>query len=180
MTSAEKPYPRIRSLAMALAMLGSGAVVWLALTTVVSLYPGTGAVKASPPEKPAVGYAEQCRRVGPVSSYGFGYWSVCDARVEVSDGRVVHVVVGKSVLTSNDIGHSVDLREACFGENNTKCVYGRRVNWLWGFAVTILRIVQFAVSLAFGFLTVMYLLAATMGDFRLRRVLRGLRQRTPG
>lgn len=166
-----RPFTRKRSLRNAIATLLAGSAAWLILATVQSLYKGTGVAKATPPEKPAAVEATSCQRDGPITWSGFGYWWTCRATARVSDGREVKIVVTHSILAPGDVGRTVDFREACFGENNTRCVYGRPTNHLWAFLLELLGIVRAAVAFSFGFLAFVYLLGAIFGKDRANRII---------
>jgi hypothetical protein len=167
----KKPFSRKRSLVRSMVVLLAGGVVWLIFATANSTYAGTGVTKALPHEKAATARASACWRSGPISSQGFGYWWTCRAVVRVADGRVVNTTVTHSILAPSDIGHQVEFREACFGDNNTRCSYGRPTALFWGILVRISRIVQDAVAVAFGFLIVVYLLGAILGKERANRII---------
>lgn len=152
-------------------MLLAGATAWLIFATVNSIYMGTGVTRALPHEKVATASARVCWRNGPISFQGLGYWWTCKVTVQVADGRVVNTTVNHSVLTPADIGRQVEFREACFGDNNTRCSYGRPTNLLWGVFVRILRIVRDAIAIAFAFLAVLYLLGAIFGKERANRMI---------
>src|SRR5689334_742521 len=99
--------PRVRSAKRAALCFLVGTFSWLALLTVGNLYHGTGVVKTVPHETPAVAQVGACRRVGPVSPDGFGYWWHCDAVVTTAAGRFVRTTVGRSILTPSDAGTTV-------------------------------------------------------------------------
>jgi hypothetical protein len=138
---------RLSQLLTAIAVLAAMIVAHLLLTTVAGFYPGTGVVKSSPREQPAVATVRNCERVGPVSANGFGYWWECDVTVQMRDGRTVETAVGHSVVTPDDRGRRVEFREACFGDNNTKCRYGRPTWLLWGIALSALGMLRIAMSI---------------------------------
>jgi hypothetical protein len=156
----------------AAATLTLGLGTWAVLTTVLDLYPGTGVVYARSEEKPAVVHTIGCVRQGPIGLTGLGYWWSCDVTVDVSDGRVVNTRVGRSILTPKDIGKAVDFREACFGDNNTDCSYGRPVNRLWGLGAKLWRILRSLITIGFAAIGLTYLLGALLGEERTNRLIR--------
>ncbi|MER7267015.1 DUF6346 domain-containing protein [Micromonospora carbonacea] len=122
-------------------------VSWLVFDTVAGFYPGTGVVKSTPAERPVQATVGECRRVGPVSGDGFGYWWHCAVTVRTDDGREARIVTGNSVVTPADRGRPVDFREACFGKGNTDCRYGRPVSRVWALAVTMLGMARIALTI---------------------------------
>lgn len=154
---------RVARFATAIAILAAVPVLHLIFETLVSFYPGTGVVKSSPPERPAVATVQDCQRVGPVSSNGLGYWWHCDVTVHTQDGRQVVTTVYNSVVTPSDRGKEVEFREACFGEGNSRCEYGRPSAWTWAMAVQALYIIRFSVSLCLLIMSGMYLVTGVVG-----------------
>lgn len=140
-----------------------GVVLLLGLTTVHSLYRGSRAGWFGPPERVAVAEVRSCRRLGPLSLDGLGYWWECAVTVRVADGRVVNAVVDRSVVTPADIGREVELRQGCKGRGLTDCNYGRPVARGWKVAVGALLIVEWSVLVLSVFMVVMYLLRAVLG-----------------
>lgn len=138
---------RYRLVRLSLAVVWFLATVCIALgfISLMSLYPGTGAVYASQREIPVIGHVYSCVRRGPVSVYGYGYWWECDTRITENDGHVIdRVTLGRSIVNAHNVGHDVELREICSGNNRANCHYGRPVNRIWGILQAILRIVAIA------------------------------------
>ncbi|WP_223874526.1 DUF6346 domain-containing protein [Salinispora fenicalii] len=154
---------RVARFAMAIALLVAIPVLYLISETLVSFYPGTGVVKSSPPERPAVATVQDCQRVGPVSSNGLGYWWHCDVTVQTQDGRQVVTTVYNSVVTPSDRGKAVEFREACFGEGNSRCEYGRPSAWAWAMAVQVFYIIRTSVYLFLIIGSGMYLVTGVVG-----------------
>ncbi|WP_431912236.1 DUF6346 domain-containing protein [Micromonospora carbonacea] len=138
-------------------------VSWLVFDTVAGFYPGTGVVKPTPKERPAQATVGECRRVGPVSGDGFGYWWRCAVTVRTGDGREARIVTGNSVVTPADRGRPVDFREACFGRGNTDCRYGRPVSRVWALAVTSLGMVRIGLTILLIFGVWYSLLRSVLG-----------------
>ncbi|MCM0675120.1 DUF6346 domain-containing protein [Micromonospora phytophila] len=138
---------RLTQFGVAVALIAGIVVSTLALGTLASFYPGTGAVKPTPAEQPAEADVGDCQRVGPVSGDGLGYWWHCAVTVRTRDGREVETVVGQSVVTPDDRGKSIEFREVCYGEGNTECRYGRPVARVWALAISMLGMVRIAVFL---------------------------------
>jgi hypothetical protein len=160
-----------------------GIVVGLILlnaifNTLGSLYPGTGSIRPfGPSEKTGNAVIGQCQRVGPVSSYGLGYWWDCQALVEMSDGRTVTTTLRHSVATADDQGRQIEIREACVDDNKTECTYGRPINPLWGIALGALRIIRWGVTIVLLFAAGLNLASAALGHRRFVAVLRKLTNR---
>ncbi|MGH3661590.1 MAG: DUF6346 domain-containing protein [Micromonosporaceae bacterium] len=169
---------RLNQLGVAVLVATAGIVIGMGFATVESLYPGTGVVKSTPAEKPAVARVQECRRVGPVSDNGFGYWWECRVVVRVAGGRVVKAVVDGSVVGPLDAGREVEFREACFGDGDTDCSHGRPVNRAWGFAVAALGIVDTAVSVFCWLMAAVYALRALLGVPRYFTLVNRWTQRT--
>ncbi|TDC66466.1 hypothetical protein E1258_02555 [Micromonospora sp. KC207] len=108
---------------------------FLLLSTLVSLYPGTGTVVRGPGDRAVQATGGACARVGPISGYGFGYWWDCDATLRDGDGGTRVVRVGPSVLSPDDLGRTVEIRESC---RDGDCEYGRAANqWLEGLLLAV-------------------------------------------
>ncbi|RAO27169.1 hypothetical protein PSN13_06085 [Micromonospora saelicesensis] len=144
--------------------LAAGTVGWtLALDTVASFYPGTGMVRSTPSERPAKATVNDCRKVGPVSADGFGYWWHCAVTVRTSDGREVRTVVRHSTVTPGDRSRPVEFREVCHGKGNTDCRYGRPAWRIWALALAALGIVRRGVVLLLLMCVGFYLLRTVVG-----------------
>ena len=153
---------RAQILLTAVAVAAVGVLLLLLFTTVFSLYKGTRAGYLSPSEKPAVAQVGDCRRLGPVSVDGFGYWWECQVAVRTSDGRTVHTVVDRSIVTPADAGRDVEFRQAC-KHGTTGCSYGRPTGRGTKTAVGALILVQGCVLLFCGFAVVMLLVRGVLG-----------------
>jgi Family of unknown function (DUF6346) len=170
------PY-RLYALVMAVLLAVVWVVVGFAFATVESFYPGTGVARGIPVERPAVGQVGECRRAGPLSVNGFGHWWECRVRIRTGDGRVVQTVLRRSIVTPADAGRPVELREACFGADNTRCRYGRPVSRGFAIALAFLRLFERAVNIAFLFLACLYLLGLVLGERRYDAVMARIRRR---
>jgi hypothetical protein len=157
---------RAYALGMAVLLVVAWTVVGFGLATVQSLYPGTGAAFPAAKERPAIGHVGECRRAGPVSVNGFGYWWECRVLIRTDDGREVRTVLRHSIVAPSDAGRDVDLRETCSGDDNTDCRYGRPADRTWGVAMAFLNLLVWAVNIAFVFLVGLYLLGAVLGERR--------------
>jgi len=72
---------RLRALfAMVMTLLAT-CVLALVSLSVLSLYPGAGAIRPGASEQPVRATVKECHRVGPLSGYGMGYWWICQAAV---------------------------------------------------------------------------------------------------
>ena len=140
-----------------------GLVVALATTTVHSFYPGTGSGRFGPPERTAVAEVGSCRRLGPVSVDGFGYWWQCEVTVRVEDDRVVTAVVDRSVVSPVDRGRKIPFREACRGGGVTDCSYGRPVARGWKAVMGAFKLVEGMVLALIVFAIVVFLISAVFG-----------------
>lgn len=59
-------------------------------------------------EQQAIAQATSCEQVGPISRYGLGYWSICQADVRWPGGEPTQgVTFYKSELTQEDVGKQV-------------------------------------------------------------------------
>lgn len=123
---------RLRSVGLAALLALAGVVVVLGVMTAINHFPGSGSVYQGPGDHPVRVVVGDCQRTGPVSRRGFGYWWECDAVVTAADGAVREARIGRSVVTPEDRGRSVDLREGCRDkEASTDCAYGSPTSeWL--------------------------------------------------
>jgi hypothetical protein len=135
----------------------------LLFTTAQSLYKGTRTGYLSLSERAAVAQVGACRRLGPVSLDGLGYWWKCQVTVRVADGRMVDTVVDRSIVTPADTGRMVSFREACKGGGVTRCSYGRPVGRGWKAALGALIIVEWSVLALSAFLVCLLLVRAAVG-----------------
>ncbi|MFG1871698.1 DUF6346 domain-containing protein [Micromonospora arborensis] len=135
----------------------------LVLDTVTSFYPGVGVFKSIPAQQPAEATVHECRRVGPVSGDGFGFWWHCAVTVQTRDGREVRTVVRHSTVTPTDRGRPVEFREVCHGKGNTECRYGRPAWRIWAFALALLGILRTSLVLVLLMGIGVYLLRTVVG-----------------
>jgi hypothetical protein len=155
---------RLKMLVAAVVVAAVGLLLLRSFTTVHSLYKGTRAGYLSPSERTAVAAVGACRRLGPISVDGFGYWWKCRVTVRVADGRTVDTVVDHSIVTPADAGRTVDFREACKGGGLTRCSYGRPVGRGWKAALGALIIVESSVLALSAFLVCLLLLRAVLSQ----------------
>ncbi len=154
---------RMAQFAVALAFAVAIPVLYLVSETLVSLYPGTGVVKSTPPERPAVATVRGCQRAGPVGIDGLGYWWHCDVTVRTYDGRQVETRVYNSVVTPSDRGKQVQFREVCHGEGNSNCRYGRPSSWIWVMGVRALFILRNGAFILLTVLSLVYIVSGVVG-----------------
>lgn len=147
---------------MTMTLLGACVLV-LVSQSVLSLYPGTGAVRPGVTEQPVRANVQECRRVGPLSGYGLGYWWECQAVVRHDEEPERQVVLGRSIVDPGDVGQVVELRAACRGQGEADCHYGRPMAGLWVAGYVIVEMVIKVVIFGLLFLVVIYLLTAVMG-----------------
>jgi prepilin signal peptidase PulO-like enzyme (type II secretory pathway) len=140
-----------------------GLVVLLGFATLFNLYPGTRSGWFGPKERPAVADVGSCRRIGPISGDGFGYWWTCEVTVRTDDGRVVETVVRRSIVTPADRGAKVAFRESCKRDGFKQCSYGRPVARGWKAAMAVFQMVEWTVVIAFGFAVVLFLVRGLLG-----------------
>ncbi|MGW4461836.1 DUF6346 domain-containing protein [Micromonospora sp. NPDC004704] len=158
------------------------SVLWIVVAatfaTLTSFYPGTGVARGNSAEKSTVVDVRECERLGPLSTYGYGYWYECRISVTVAGRRTVDGTVGRSIVRPSDIGKKVELREVCSGSGGSDCRYGRPTNRLWTFLVLALGVVNRGVSIAFLALILYYLLNAVLGRRRYLSVVGKMRSRS--
>ncbi|MGC4810889.1 DUF6346 domain-containing protein [Micromonospora sp. DT228] len=154
---------RLTQFAAVVALAAGLVASSLALDTVWSFYPGVGVFKSTPAQQPVEATVHECRRVGPVSGDGFGYWWHCALTVRTRDGREVRTVVRHSTVTPADRGGPVEFREVCHGKGNTDCRYGRPAWRIWAFALALLGILRTSLVLLLLFLVGVYLLRTVVG-----------------
>ncbi len=65
---------RVRNVVVSILLMMAAVGTFLLLSTLVSLYPGTGTVVRGPGDRAVQATGGACARVGPISGYGFGYW----------------------------------------------------------------------------------------------------------
>lgn len=156
-------------LAGAVVTVAVGIVLLLAFATVLDLYKGTNSGWIGPPERPAVAQVGDCHRLGPVSWDGFGYWWKCRVSVRVANGRVVHTVVYRSIVTPADRGRPVEFREACKG-GTTRCSYGRPVARGWKVALAAMGLIEWCLLAACAFMALLCLVVAVAGPRGYKRL----------
>jgi hypothetical protein len=141
-----------------------GIVLLLTFWTVVDLYKGPGSGWIGWPERSAVAQVGDCHRLGPVSRDGFGYWWKCQVSVRVANGRVVHTVVDRSIVTPADRGRQVEFREAC-KSGTTECSYGRPVAVArgWRAALAAMGIIEWCLLAFCAFMALILLVRAVAG-----------------
>jgi hypothetical protein len=154
---------RVKMLVGAVTVAVIGFVLYEGFVTLYGLYPGTRAGYLAPSERTAVAEVGTCRRLGPLSVDGFGYWWECAVTVRVEDGRVIHTVVDRSILTPTDAGRKVDFREACKRGQLTDCSYGRPVGRGWKALVGALILIEWMVVGLCAFLVLVLLVRAVLG-----------------
>ena len=124
---------RLRELfAMVMTLLAT-CVLALVSLSVLSLYPGAGAIRPGASEQPVRATVKECHRVGPLSGYGMGYWWICQAVVRHDEGPERQVELGRSIVGPDDVGQVVELRAVCRGrERPTATTEGRwPSSWCW-------------------------------------------------
>jgi hypothetical protein len=154
---------RAMSLLAAVAAAALGLALLMGFTTLHSFYPGTRSGWIGPPERVAVAEVQTCRRLGPLSVDGIGYWWECAVTVRVEDGRVVTAVVDRSIVTPADAGRKIQFRQACKRGELIDCSYGRPVARGWKAAMGALKLVESTVLAFFAFAVVLLLIRAVLG-----------------
>ena len=100
--------------------------------TLDSFYPGEPAIIDD--SQPVRATVDRCDRAGPLSDHGFGYWWVCDVRVEGSRHGITEAVLDRSIVTGADVGRTVTLYEGCYKSRRDKtvhCVAGVPTGFIW-------------------------------------------------
>ncbi|MEU8262027.1 DUF6346 domain-containing protein [Micromonospora sp. NPDC048999] len=155
---------RLRSVGLAALLAVIGVVVFLGSMTVASLLPGSRAGALGPGEQQVRAVVGDCQRVGPISRRGFGYWWECEASVITADGDVRNAWIGPSVVTHEDRGRAVELRESCRDKIHfTDCTYGRPTSRWLGLGMLLIVRLGWLVSLFSGFGVAMFLTRALLG-----------------
>ncbi|MFG1652340.1 DUF6346 domain-containing protein [Micromonospora sp. NPDC049275] len=155
---------RLRCVGVAALLALAGIVSFLTGMTVASLFPGTGAVFHGPGEHPVIVVVDGCQRVGPISSRGFGYWWECDATVTAMDGAARKARIESSVVTPEDQGRPLELREGCRDESGlTDCTYGRPTNGWLEVGVLLISKLGLLVAVGSGVVALVYLTRAALG-----------------
>jgi hypothetical protein len=135
-------------------------VTTLVLATLASFYQGTGSLGAQgPSERTVQVQVQDCRRTGPLSDMGIGYWWVCQVRVTTDHG-IVETVLDRSIVTKADVGRTITLAEACKGG---VCHYGKAVGGGWQFYSIAVRAVGPCLLIVLAFWNFIYLAAALLG-----------------
>jgi hypothetical protein len=154
---------RAKSLLAAVAAAALGLALLMGFTTLYSFYPGTRSGWFGPPERVVTAEVNTCRRLGPLSVDGVGYWWECAVTVRVEDGRVVNTVVDRSIVTPADRGRKIQFRQACRRAGHIDCSYGRPVARGWKAAMGALQLVEWTVLGFFAFAVVLLLIRAVLG-----------------
>ncbi|WP_425413324.1 DUF6346 domain-containing protein [Micromonospora pallida] len=133
----------VKILAISALIAVTAATVSFGIRTVGSSYSGTGLGIA---ENRMSGLAtpKSCWDVGPISSYGFGYWWSCAAQVRMSDGRVLDIETDASTLRPGE--RDVPMVESCQKSRPSKCVYTQPGNFALALGVRLLRAVSALVT----------------------------------
>ncbi|MFY1650731.1 DUF6346 domain-containing protein [Solwaraspora sp. WMMB762] len=153
---------RIRQLFFAATTILLSVFLTFVCLTVSSFYPGTGSARPyGPAERSVEAIVEDCRRVGPVSDHGFGYWWVCDIAVSRLVGA--NAVVDRSIAVPEDVGQVITLREACYGENQTDCRYGEPTSAIWPVLMVVLRMLWRGFLVVALFMVLIYLMKSILG-----------------
>ncbi len=154
---------RLRALfAMVMTLLAT-CVLALVSLSVLSLYPGAGAIRPGASEQPVRATVKECHRVGPLSGYGMGYWWICQAAVRHDVGPERQVELGRSIVGPDDVGQVVELRAVCRGGGETDCYYGRPMAFILvlGYAIVEMALKVLVIGLLFA--VGVYLLKAVLG-----------------
>lgn len=85
-----------------------------------------------------VAQATECVRYGPVSRSGFGYWYECRAEVTWRDGTRLAVSTRGSILTPEDVGRPVQVRETGGGRPGNELHRVDDPPRIWGVVVFLL------------------------------------------
>ncbi|MDG4771567.1 DUF6346 domain-containing protein [Solwaraspora sp. WMMD792] len=155
---------RLRLLFFAVVTLAVAYVFSLIYLTAVSFYPGTGSIRPyGPTGRPVQATVEECRRIGPVSTHGLGYWWVCRIIVEREGEKSLEAVVGHSIVGPGQIGKVVTLNEACRDPDRTECGYGKPVSRIFELLYGILGMLGRAFGFVLLFMVALYLFRAVVG-----------------
>lgn len=155
----------LRELAVGILIAVTAAVLALGTRTAESAYNGTGLGFGENRENGSA-TPDECRKTGPLSLNGFGYWWSCSARVTMGDGRVVHIETRASALRPGD--RDVPMVESCQKNLPSKCTYTRPGNFALAFGVRLLRPVTGAAAL-FAVAAAVAVVASPMLTRRRRR-----------
>ncbi|MEU8391217.1 DUF6346 domain-containing protein [Micromonospora sp. NPDC048843] len=162
---------RLRSVGVAALLALGGLVVFLGIMTVISHFPGTGAVYKGPGERSVRVVVGTCQQLGPISKQGFGYWWECDAAVTGAGGAVRKTRIERSIVTPEDQGRSLVLREGCRDrEGFTDCSYGRPTSSWLEMGVLLTGKVGWIVAVISGLTALVYLTRALLGAPRYCRL----------
>lgn len=132
--------------------------------TLDTLYPGTGSFRPyGPTERPVHVTAEECRRVGPVSDQGLGYWWACRITFQREGGQVAEAVVGGSIVRPEEIGTAVTLYAACDEPDGTDCRFGKPVSGVLALLYGVFRIFGTALGIALVATVFFYLFRVLVG-----------------
>ncbi|MEH0936264.1 DUF6346 domain-containing protein [Micromonospora psammae] len=160
----ERSYLRVllSCTASAAVTIVAGAVLALGLTTVISSYRGESTPTWTSPVRVSV-VANGCERVGPVSSYGFGYWWRCRAQVMDAEGRASEITLGASMVTPDDKNDPVALVERCSAVDRRECVYTRRGGEAAAIGIRMLHVLRLVILVISATMAVLFLLRGFLG-----------------
>ncbi|MEV0902627.1 DUF6346 domain-containing protein [Actinoplanes sp. NPDC049802] len=150
----------------------------IVMNTLAGFYPGTGSVgPQGAAERPVQVTVESCERVGPLHDRRLGLWWIC--RVRLPDGALAEV--DRSILTADDVGHTVELQQACFDESTGRCGLGKPTGAGWELYAGAVRYLGWGLLAGLLVWAFTCLLAAVVGapgyvsfiDWWQRRMVRG-------
>ncbi|WFE20716.1 DUF6346 domain-containing protein [Solwaraspora sp. WMMD937] len=141
------------------------AAIALGIRSVESSYSGTG-LGISMNHETGFATPNNCRRIGPVSEHGFGYWWSCSAQVEMDDGRVLEIETEASMLRPGE--RDVAIVESCQKNRPTKCVYSQPGNFVLALGVRLLGIITAAVAISGAGAAAIVAVFALIGGWRVR------------
>ncbi|MEU8420707.1 DUF6346 domain-containing protein [Micromonospora sp. NPDC048835] len=155
---------RLRSAGLAVLVAFAGVVIFLGIVTLVSFFPGSGTVYQGPGERPVSVVVGECEQIGPISKNGFGYWWECNAIVTAADGAARQARLERSIVTPEDRGQPVELREGCRDKSGlTDCGYGRPVNEWFEVGVLLIGKLNWVIAVVSALGVLMYLTRALLG-----------------
>jgi hypothetical protein len=164
---------RLRALRDSSGFLGAVFLIWAVVATGQSVYAGVGSKFGYSKEQRVVADVQSCRRRGPISLDGLGYWSDCVAVVRTPDGRTPRVTLRHSIASQSDVGKTLSIRESC-GDENANCTYGRPRNLAWGVLLRLLGMVEVLSIPVLLFVWLLGFLGAVLSDaaeYRVRIIL---------
>ena len=162
----------------------AGAVVATVLfgylvVTLSSFYPGTGSMRPDGPDERTVAVdVHRCWRDGPVSAQGLGWWRTCGVIVPAVAGRpAFEAFVDRSVVREDQIGTTVELREACYDPPLADCRYGTATGLGWQFYRGAMRLLGWFGVSVLSAVAIYILLTAIIGEARAGQLRREARRR---